>query len=149
MARKHTVTWESTSTKCDLCEITFLNISELKVHMKTHSFKEANFKCVDCEFVGTNEETMEVHLGKTHTDAFECGLCYFKAETTDKIDIHLFTCEVYKCSKCDFRGRNLSDLKKHVKKEHNPNKFFRVYHYKMDRTHSNEVQGKEYYWGDI
>ena len=42
----------------------------LKKHMKTHSYKEAKFKCEDCEFVGQCRETMEVHMGKAHTDNF-------------------------------------------------------------------------------
>ena len=45
MARKHTVTRESNS-KYELFEITFKN----------------SFKCVDCEFVGTNKEPMEVQM---------------------------------------------------------------------------------------
>ena len=139
MARKHTVTIDSNSTKCELCERTFENASELKIHMKTHSFKKANFKCADCEFVGTTEETMEVHSGKTHTDTFECGLCYYQAETQEKMDIHLFTCEVYNCSQCDYRERSLSTFKKHVQKEHHYNKLSKFSYYKMDRTHTNEV----------
>ena len=42
--------------------------------MRSHSFKEAKFKCEDCDFVGQSRETMEVHIGKSHTDNFECGL---------------------------------------------------------------------------
>ena len=42
--------------------------------MKGHNDQVAKFKCVDCEFVGTNEYTMEVHIGKYHTDVFECGI---------------------------------------------------------------------------
>ena len=87
----------------------------MKKHLQTHSYKKANFKCVDCEFVGTNEETMEVHIGKTHADIFVCGLCDYKAETLEELDIHLFTCEVYICSKCDFLEKSLSELKKTCK----------------------------------
>ena len=31
-------------------------------------------------FFGQSQETMEVHIGKTHTDTFECGLCAVKLE---------------------------------------------------------------------
>ena len=47
----------------------------MKRHMRNHSFNEAKFKCEDCDFVGQSGETMEVHIGKNHTDNFECGLC--------------------------------------------------------------------------
>ena len=63
----------------------FENAKEMKKHLQTHSYKKANFKCVDCEFVGTNEETMEVHIGKTHADIFVCGLCDYKAENPWKV----------------------------------------------------------------
>ena len=78
MARKHTETEERNLNRCELCEKVFETVKEMKKHLQTHSYKKANFKCVDCEFVGTNEETMEVHIGKTHADIFECGLYVMK-----------------------------------------------------------------------
>ena len=66
--------------------------------MKGHNDQVAKFKCVDCEFVGTNEYTMEVHIGKYHTDVFECGICDYIADTEENLDIHLFTCEIYECT---------------------------------------------------
>ena len=57
---------------CDLCEKQFGNAGDMKIHMRNHSFKEAKFKCEDCDFVGQSRETMEVHIGKSHTDKFEC-----------------------------------------------------------------------------
>ena len=29
------------------------------------------YECEYCEFVGETKETMELHIGKTHTDTFE------------------------------------------------------------------------------
>ena len=121
----------------------------MKKHLQTHSYKKANFKCVDCDFVGTNEETMEVHIGKTHANIFECGLCSHKAETLEKLDIHLFTCEVYVCSKCDFLEKSLTDLKKHAKKEHFVNPYFQIHHRKMDRRNHGEVSSHTYCWEQI
>ena len=111
MARKHAESAERNLNRCELCEKVFETVKEMKKHLQTHSYKKANFKCVDCEFVGTNEETMEVHIGKTHADIFECGLCGYEVETLEKLDIHLFTCEVYICSKCDFLEKSLSEVK--------------------------------------
>ena len=75
MTRKHTkIKTVQYPKKCDLFEEQFGNAAEFKQHMKTHSYKEAKFKCEDCTFVGKWKETMEVHLGRSHTDFFECGL---------------------------------------------------------------------------
>ena len=42
--------------------------------MKTHSHKRVDIRCEDCEFCGENELTKQVHLGKQHSENFECGL---------------------------------------------------------------------------
>ena len=74
--RKHTLTGNETyPRKCDLCEITLEKRKEMKAHMKFHSYKKASFKCEECEFIGENHDTMVVHIGKHHSDNFECGLC--------------------------------------------------------------------------
>ena len=76
MTRKHTVSKKEGYPKmCDLCEIEISNADMMSKHLKTHSYTDARFKCEDCEFVGLTRDTMEVHIGKTHTDSFECGLC--------------------------------------------------------------------------
>ena len=60
--------------------IIFFSQSGLKVHktkknINSHSYKLAKFKCDDCDFVGESELTMEVHIGKHHSETYECGLC--------------------------------------------------------------------------
>ena len=57
----------------------------MKVHMKTHSYKRAEFKCEECEFCGESELTMEVHLGKNHGEIFECGMCGFVAKDLENL----------------------------------------------------------------
>ena len=69
----------------------FQNAGDMKKHMKTHSFKEAKFKCEDCDCVGQSRETMEVHIGKTHTDNFECGLWEQTFGNIEKLETHLKT----------------------------------------------------------
>ena len=80
--------------------------------MKTHSYKYLEFQCAECDFSGESEYTMEVHLGKTHSDIFECGLCDFEAKDTSMLEMHLFSCQIYVCYECDDRSQNLTDLKK-------------------------------------
>ena len=78
--RKHISTNnEKYPRKCELCDQQFENNKEMKKYMETHSYKQANFRCEDCDFVGTNKCTMEVHIGKVHSDDFECGMCEFIA----------------------------------------------------------------------
>ena len=55
--------------KCDLCDEEIKTAMEMKRHMKRHSYKEAKFKCDDCDFVGESELTMEVHIGKHHSES--------------------------------------------------------------------------------
>ena len=83
---------------CELCDKKFETVKELRKHMKSHSYKNAQYKCVEFDFLGTNEYTMEVHNGKDHSDNFECGLCEYAAETEENLELHLFTCEMYHCT---------------------------------------------------
>ena len=104
MTRKHTkINTVKYPKKCDLCEKQFGNAAEFKQHMKTHSYKEAKFKCEDCDFVGKSKETMEVHLGRSHTDLFECVFVklILKVQKT-----HLKTCEIFRCRKVLQKGKN-------------------------------------------
>ena len=80
--------------KC-LISDTSVNAGDMKRHMRSHSFKEAKFKCEDCDFVGQSRETMEVHIGKNHTDNFECGLCDLNFGNIGKLEIHLKACNIY------------------------------------------------------
>ena len=58
--RKHTVMNTDVFPKmCELCERKFENIKEMKKHMKEHSYKDAKFKCEECDFIGQNKITME------------------------------------------------------------------------------------------
>ena len=40
---------------------------------------------------------MEVHSAKLNWDKFECGLCDYEATDIENLEIHLSTCEYYKC----------------------------------------------------
>ena len=149
MAKKHTALEEVKSNKCDLCDEKFRNSSDLKRHLKTHSFKQAKFKCLDCEFVGENQVTMAVHIGKSHTEIFECGLCDFESKTLENLETHLFTCENYICTSCQASETSISNIKKHIEEFHRPNKNFMLYHNKLDRNNHEEVCCNVLYYTDI
>jgi hypothetical protein len=138
--------------QCDLCEKEIKNILEMKVHMKTHSYKKAEFKCEDCEYCSETKLTMEVHLGKEHDPNFECGLCGFVATTLENLELHLFTCEIYICDSCRLRFKSIPDLKKHLHDvEHrivNP-KYYTIFHAKQGKTSESEIKSNTYYKEDF
>ena len=53
---------------------------------------------------------MEVHLGKSHSDQFECVLWEFVAKDLENLDMLLFTCEIYQCEECEKRGDTYSTI---------------------------------------
>ena len=57
---------------------------------------------------------MEVHLGKGCLGRFECGLCDSVLESSEVLETHLNTCEVYECGR--YYGR--FTMLKHAKEEH-------------------------------
>ena len=106
--------------------------------MRNHSFKEVKFKCEDCDFVGQSRETMEVHIGKSHTDNFECGLCELTFGNIGKLETHLNTCEVYRCRKCFNKETKICEIKAHVQKKHfRPNTATLIDHLKISRYDPN------------
>ena len=66
-------------SKCDLCETELKRNNEKKTHMKKHFYKLIQYKFEECDFLGTNTVTMDVHHGKKHSENFECGMCEFVA----------------------------------------------------------------------
>ena len=52
---------------------------------------------VDCDFFSKSELSMEVHIGKEHSDGYECGLCNSTETTLENLEIHFLTCEIFVC----------------------------------------------------
>ena len=148
--RKHTnFRIEEFPKSCEICEKSIKSVIEMQKHIRTHSFtgeyshyRDANYKCEDCDFTSKTIETMEVHVGKCRADNFECGLCEKTEETLENLEIHLLSCEIYECEECQLRSRFLKDLKTHIEKDHG--KITNIYHLKMDRNDSKLVDFKHY-----
>ena len=146
ITRKHTAVASVGYPKyCELCEKQFVNAGDMKRHMKTHSFKSAKFKCEDCDFVGQSQETMEVHIGKTHTDTFECGLCEQDVGNVENLETHLHTCEIYRCRRCYTKETKISEIKAHVFRKHKGIQDTLIDHLKISRTDESEVTSKEHW----
>ena len=124
---------EGNQFTCENCDF----VSENEANLKTH-ITEEHEKCNDCDFVGGNNHTIDVHVGKVHSEYLECGLCEFKADNLENLEMHLFTCEIYECNNCKSREKTLSDVKTYIKKDH-INHLVQVWHMKMDRTKCEEV----------
>ena len=150
--RKHTIVTSTGYPKmCELCEKRFNNSNDFKKHMKTHSYKEAKFKYADYDFVGKSLETMEVHLGKFHTDNYECGLCENDLGNLEDLSVHLQTCEIYRCKRCYKKEQQISDIKAHAVKKHNgnANTGILIKHITINRNDSEEVTAKEHWHHDL
>ena len=66
----------------------------------------------------SDEIDMEVHSAKHHGDKFECGLCDYEAADLDNLEIHLSTCEYYKCDLCGEIIWQLPNIKQHILAKH-------------------------------
>ena len=76
--------------KCD-------NRYELKKHLIIHSYKKVKYKFSECNFVCQYEVSMEVHIVKQHSDKYEGGFCDLEAGNFENLELHLTTCEMYRC----------------------------------------------------
>ena len=65
---------------------------------------------------------MELHIGKTHRDTFECGICEFTFGNSETLETHIRKCEVYRCKRCYRKETKLSEMKTHIEKEHKQEK---------------------------
>ena len=104
----------------------------MKIHMKAHSYKSAAYQFFDCDFCGDSKRTMNVHLGKHHSETYECGLCECENKNLEDLELHLFTCERYEChqKECNFNSQTISEIKNHIREKHEEGSFI---HLKMNR----------------
>ena len=107
--------------------------------MITNPYKEARLKCDDCDFVGQNVVSIEVHIRRKHSEKYEFGLCDFEAGSSENIEMHLSTCELFECDNpfCEFICKNLTYMKKHIREKHEQEKGY-VSHFKLDSNNSTE-----------
>ena len=61
---------------------------------------------------------MEIHVKKIHSEKIRFGLCASEFSDLGSIDIHLQTCETYKCIECRTVFKQLYDVKEHVRNIH-------------------------------
>ena len=152
--RKHSVANSDLyPVSCELCEEELESKSKMKIHMKSHTYKSQNsenskFKCVECDFIGQSEWTMQIHYGKNHNNGnIECGLCDYKVKDLECLEMHLTTCELYECANCEKGFRHISEIKKHILEEEDNSSICgsaNIFHVKIDRKNPIETSWKEY-----
>ena len=53
-------------------------------------------------------------------EIISCGMCGFEASDLETLDMHTFTCEMFKCTDCNCGEifHSISDIKEHVYTKH-------------------------------
>ena len=136
-------------TSCNLCEKELDCLKDYKLHMKTHSYRLIQYQCNMCNFSEYNEIGIEVHVGREHGENFECGLCEYIAEDLEVLDVHLQSCEIYKCSNCGSVLKNLQELKQHFLDLHGNDKKRKATHMKQSREDRYSYDTREYCFEDL
>ena len=139
---------------CELCDYEMKDKMDMKKHMIKHSYKTINYQCEECDYCGENKETMAVHVGKKHSETFECGLCDLALQKIEVLETHLTTCETYKCNKCSDKFKTLGDIKTHMKDNHSTDNgklhgYYKVTHSKQNRTNNEQIITKSHCIGDL
>ena len=142
--RMHTVANDFPKT-CELCDYEIKNKSEMKKHLKCHTYKEVNFKCTECEFFCEKDLEIKVHIGNKHSEQFECGLCDSVNKDLESLNLHLTTCERYKCTCCDKFFANLTEVRSHIENKHlKDTKYLTIMHIKQTRVDNEVIDEKEH-----
>ena len=142
--RMHTE--QNFSKTCSLCGKTFKSKHKFRNHKFEHTNwerKNNSYSCKECDFVGYNMYTHEVHMGKAHSSSYECGLCDTELGNLGALELHLNTCEIYKCRYCHSKERNVSEIKKHAQTIHDGSTI--IDHLKISRNNKEEVS-ETMYW---
>ena len=106
--------------------------------MKTHSYKAVDYRCAECDFMGSSDTTMEVHMGREHCEKIECGMCDSVFNDLETLETHLSTCEIYKCDECNFITTKLPEMKIHLDDKHNGETGIQINHSKQSRGNREE-----------
>ena len=133
-AKMHTKTKESEyPAECEFCQAKLPSEKEMKQHLRLHTYKKSTFKCEDCDYWCENFLTMEVHVGKHHSEKIECGLCNYEAKDVEALDLHLTTCQIYICEDCYCRTKHLHNIKEHLNEKHSSDSdYFQIIHAKIN-----------------
>ena len=55
-----------------------------------------------------------IHIGKFHSSNYDCGLCDRELGNLGDLEVHINTCEIYKCRTCGHKEKTVPDINKHA-----------------------------------
>ena len=151
MNKKHNVKKEESlyPRSCELCDKEIKCARDLKMHMREHTCKTIQFQCTLCNYGAYHEVEIDIHFGKEHGENYICGLCDYQLSDLQALETHLKTCEIFRCTKCGNVVKNLHDIKLHIQKEHEGEKYKRVVHTKLTRDSTEEIESKTHEIEDL
>ena len=104
-------------------------------------------ECEHCKYMMNSKETLDVHIGKNHSDNFNCGLCDNTFESKENLEIHLNTCKIFRCTKCNEKKPTLSTMKDHVINQLDSEMYLMIDVYKISRQNNEEITWRDFYFG--
>ena len=88
-----------------------------------------------------------LHVGKQHSENFECGLCSYEAKDIEALNLHLTTCQIYVCEDCYYRTKHLHDIREHLNEKHSD--FELIIHAKINLKDPETIDQDFHSKGDI
>ena len=79
-----------------------------------------------------------------YTEKFKCGLCEILFDDVQKLETHLTTCEVYRCTRCLTKEKMISGIQAHME-NHTDNRYLYIHYLKTSREDNNEVSQNRFY----
>ena len=65
--------------QCNMCESSFTDESNLKMHVKTIHFQQRQYPCKTCDFKATKASELSLHIKAVHLkiekDKIKCTVC--------------------------------------------------------------------------
>lgn len=129
---------------CRLCQSTYPDLYQLRLHSKTHQVKK--FKCDLCDYSSHCANYIEMHKLKKHEDScdsqpvdvetdkvkkFKCDLCDFSSQYAKCLEIHKLKkhdvqpvdvktdkVKKFKCDQCDYSSQYAKRVETHKLKIH-------------------------------
>ena len=74
-----------------------------------------------------------------------CGLCGSGNKDLESLNLHLTTCERYKCKGCDNKFANLTEVRSHIEDKHLEESYLTIMHIKQNRVDSEVIDEKKHY----
>ena len=107
------------STKCTICNETFIKNTDLETHMRTHS----DFHCTECAFKTGTRPELENHCQSNHS--YTCLFCNYIGIGEETMEDHILEKhaetdenDFFKCDDCTFKTKDKKEYGKHFQDKH-------------------------------